>query len=599
MASHRTTPTYSTAPSAVPATRSTRTPPAAPSAPAASRQGLKRAALYARVSTEKQEREETVASQVDLLYQAAATSGYDIAPTSVFIDEGVSGARLDRPALDRLRDLAAEGAFEVLLVTVPDRLARRYAYQVLLVEEFTRCGCEVVFVQHGLGASPEEQMLLQMQGVFAEYERALIQERTRRGRLFAARQGRVNWGNPPYGYTYIRKTPTAPQHLVINEAEAEVVRLIYRWCVEEQCSSYTIQRRLTAQGIVPRKARQGRWAQSSIIEILRDSLYKGEAYYTRTQAREAHQPYGRRGRHDRVPANTQGRSRRPPSEWIAVPVPAVIDPETWERAQGQLRRNQERAQRHTTPHRYLLRSLLVCGHCGRRMVGSWSALGGRYICALRYPRHVPGACPGRSLGAPTIEQTVWEHVQTLLADPEVLRQQYEQGRGDPAVDVRAEHERAWLERKLTALEREKARLLDAYQAKVIELTELAERRERLTEQGQQLRTRVQEIEQQRRDRSAELRLLEGVDAFCTSIRDAMVAPSFEVKQKVLQLVVQRIVVEDHRITIEHVVPSGPIRLQPEHHAPAGPCQKTRPRARAVCPWQASDDHKDLPRGACP
>jgi len=196
-----------------------------------------------------------VASQVDLLHKAAAASGYDIAPTSVFIDEGVSGARLDRPALDRLRDLAAEGAFEVLLVTVPDRLARRYAYQVLLVEEFTRCGCEVIFVQHGLGTSPEEQMLLQMQGVFAEYERALIQERTRRGRLFAARQGRVNWGNPPYGYTYIRKTPITPQHLVVNEAEAEVVRLMYRWCVEEQMSSYAIQRRLTAQGIVPIGAR--------------------------------------------------------------------------------------------------------------------------------------------------------------------------------------------------------------------------------------------------------------------------------------------------------------------------------------------------------
>jgi site-specific DNA recombinase len=159
---------------------------------------------------------------------------------------------------------------------------------------------------------------------------------------------------------------------------------------------------------------------------------------------------------------------------------------------------------------------------------------------------------------------VWEHVQTLLADPEVLRQQYEQGRGDPAVDVRAEHERARLERKLSALEREKTRLLDAYQAEVIELTELAERRERLTEQGQMLRTRVQEIEQQRLDRVAELRLLEGVEAFCASSRNAMVAPSFKVKQKVLQLVVQRIVVEDHYITIEHVVPSGPIRLQPEH-----------------------------------
>ena len=210
MASHRTVAAHA----AISKTHPKTARPTEPTSTASGQASLKRAALYARVSTEKQEREDTVASQVEMLYQEAAEAGYDIAPTSVFIDEGVSGSRLDRPALDRLRDLAAEGVFEVLLVTTPDRLARRYAYQVLLVEEFHRCGCDVVFVQHGLGASPEEQMLLQMQGVFAEYERALIQERTRRGRLYAARQGHVNWGNPPYGYTYVCKTQTTPQHLL-------------------------------------------------------------------------------------------------------------------------------------------------------------------------------------------------------------------------------------------------------------------------------------------------------------------------------------------------------------------------------------------------
>jgi site-specific DNA recombinase len=176
--------------------------------------------------------------------------------------------------------------------------------------------------------------------------------------------------------------------------------------VEEQLSSYAIQRRLTAHKLPSRKARHGRWVQSSIIEILHDSLYKGEASDNRTQASDVHQPYGLRSRTDRVPGNGRGRTRRSPSEWIAVPVPAIIDPETWERAQAQLRQNQARAQRHTTPHRYLLRSLLVCGRCGRWMVGSWSTQGGRYICALRYPRHVPRACTGRSLSAPTIEQTM-------------------------------------------------------------------------------------------------------------------------------------------------------------------------------------------------
>jgi site-specific DNA recombinase len=304
--------------------------------------------LYARVSTDKQEREETVASQVDLLRQTAEARGYEVLPGNIFIDDGVSGTRLDRPALERLRDLVAEGAFEVVLVTAPDRLARRYAYQVVLVEELTRCGCEVVFVHQSLGASPEEQMLLQMQGVFAEYERALIHERTRRGQLFAARQGRVNWGNPPYGYTYIHKTATTPQHLVVNETEAEVVRQIYRWCVEEQMSSYAIHRRLTVQGIPPRKSKYGRWAQSSVIEILRDSVYKGEAYYNRTQPGDVRRPYGLRGLKDRHPGNGQSRTRRPQTEWVPVRVPALIDPQTWDRAQGQLARNRERAQRNNT-----------------------------------------------------------------------------------------------------------------------------------------------------------------------------------------------------------------------------------------------------------
>src|ERR687886_3023283 len=169
-----------------------------------------RAAIYARVSTERQERQQTIGSQVSALRDWAGAQGHVLAEAHLFRDEGFSGSRLDRPALDALRDAIRDGAIDVVAVFSPDRLARKYAYQVLLIEEFRRAGCEIVFVQHPLGSSPEEQMLVQMQGVFAEYERALIQERTRRGRLFAARHGRVNWGNPPYGYTYVRKTLTTP-----------------------------------------------------------------------------------------------------------------------------------------------------------------------------------------------------------------------------------------------------------------------------------------------------------------------------------------------------------------------------------------------------
>ena len=206
-----------------------------------------------RVSSDQQEKEQTIASQVDALQQAEQERGYHFAPECVFTDDGYTGARLDRPALDRLRDLAAEGAFEAIFVYTPDRLARHYAYQVLFLEEFERVGCTMIFLNHAFSNSPEEQMLLQMQGVFAEYEKTQIQERTRRGRLFAARQGRVNWGqNTTYGYRYVRKTETTPQQLIVEESEAAVVRQIYQWLVEEQMSSYSIQKRLTERQIPTR-----------------------------------------------------------------------------------------------------------------------------------------------------------------------------------------------------------------------------------------------------------------------------------------------------------------------------------------------------------
>ena len=524
---------------------------------------MKRAALYARVSTDKQEREETIESQLDALQKAVEVGAYEVPAGGVFVDENASGTHLDRPALDRLWDLAAEGAFDAVLVWSPDRLARRYAYQVVLMEELARGGCEVIFVHHPFGQSPEEQMLLQIQGVFAEYERALIQERTRRGQLFAARQGRVNWGNPPYGYTYVRKTATTPQHLLIHEAEAEVVHHIYRWCMEEQLSSYAIHKRLTLQGIPTRKHNRRGWAQSTVIEILRDSVYKGDGYYNRTGPGDTTRPYMQRGLKDQRPGNHRTRVQRPQEEWIAVRVPVLIDSETWELAQVQLQRNRQRARRNNTKHAYLLRSLLVCGCCGRRLIGSWAAQGGRYGCAARYPRYAPGACDGRSVMAQSVEAVVWNHVKALLADPAVLQAQYEQGRGDPAVDVKADQERERIERKLTGLNREVSRLIDAYQAEIIELSELAERRRSVEAQGWMLRQRLREIAQQRANWENELRLLEGAEAFCASVRGSLEEPSFEVKQKVLQLVVDRIVVEEARVVIQHVVPTGPVRLQTE------------------------------------
>src|SRR5262245_15537692 len=167
---------------------------------------MKAAAIYARVSSDKQKEEKTIASQTAALTEFARKEGYDVPREWIFEDEGFSGASLVRPGLERLRDLAAEGQLEAILVYSPDRLSRKYAYQILLTEEFARNGVEMVFVKAPKSDTPEDQLLLQFQGMIAEYERAQILERSRRGKRHRARQGQVSVLGAPYGYCYVRKS---------------------------------------------------------------------------------------------------------------------------------------------------------------------------------------------------------------------------------------------------------------------------------------------------------------------------------------------------------------------------------------------------------
>ena len=170
----------------------------------------RRDALYARVSSERQAKEQTIASQLDALKRRITEDGLECDPELCFVDDGYSGSSLIRPALDRLRDQAAAGAIDRLYVLSPDRLSRRYAYQVLIVEELVRCGVEIVFLNNALGKDPEENLLLQVQGMIAEYERAQILERSRRGKRHRARQGQINvLSGAPYGYRYVRKCDDA------------------------------------------------------------------------------------------------------------------------------------------------------------------------------------------------------------------------------------------------------------------------------------------------------------------------------------------------------------------------------------------------------
>src|SRR5262249_60967665 len=212
---------------------------------------MKIAAIYARVSSARQQRQETISSQVTALLDYAQAHDYQVSPHHIYQDDGYSGASLDRPAVAPLRDAVAAGVLEAVLILSPDRLARQFAYQYVVTEEFERAGCRVVFVSHGFATTPAERMLQEMTGVFAEYERAQITERCRRGRLYHARQGRLWMPQAPYGYGYLPRTETCPRRLVINDAQAEDRRKPFPWPVGGPSPTHQINQALKQKGQPP------------------------------------------------------------------------------------------------------------------------------------------------------------------------------------------------------------------------------------------------------------------------------------------------------------------------------------------------------------
>jgi len=224
------------------------------------------AAIYARVSSERQKEENTIKSQIECLLTYASSKEYTIPAAWKFVDDGFSGSNLIRPALERLRDEAASGHLETVIIHAPDRLSRKYAHQALLIEELTRQGVKVLFVKSVQGTTPEELLLVQFQGMIAEYERAQIIERSRRGKLYKARNGDVSvLSGAPYGYTYNKKTDIAQASYEINKQEAEIVCEVFELYTRQNFSIGKIVKHLNNQGVPTKKNSQWERSTGSVL----------------------------------------------------------------------------------------------------------------------------------------------------------------------------------------------------------------------------------------------------------------------------------------------------------------------------------------------
>jgi len=524
----------------------------------------KTAAIYARVSSERQKEEGTIASQTALLLEYAKDHELSVPSEWIFEDEGYSGATLARPGLEHLRDLAAEGQIEVVLIYAPDRLSRKYAYQVLLTEEFCRHGVETIFLKSAAAETPEERLMLQFQGMIAEYERAQIAERTRRGKRHRAKAGCVNvLCGAPYGYRYIRKSEHSQAYYDIVEAQAEVVRKIFAWYTQELLSIGAIARRLNEEQ-VPTRSGRGLWERSTVWGMLRNPAYHGSACFGKTEIcarRRMTRPLRQKGGYSRRCSSSREKER---SQWIEIAVPALVSPATFASAQERLAQNKQRSLRNTQEPT-LLQGLLVCEQCGyalyrtstrttRRQIKYYRCLGSDRYRHLRGP-----ACSCRPIRQDYLDDLVWQEVLRLLRTPQLIQAELERRRTESLNSSAVQQRQEQVSRELTRLGQQMDKLLDAYQEGLIALADLRKRSPEIKKKLGALEQEQQNLKVRAVQDKRWIEVSNSMETFLGRLNETAQTMTPGERQKLLRLLVKQITVGKDLITVHHSIPTGATR----------------------------------------
>jgi len=525
---------------------------------------MQRAAIYARVSSERQEQEQTIQSQLASLRRYADEQGFYTNSALTYSDDGFSGTHLDRPALDELRDHAREGRFDVVVVLCPDRLARKYAYQVVLLEEFQRARVEVHFCERPISDSPDDQLLLQIQGAIAEYERVKILERSRRGRLHRARMGELGPSRPPYGYRYAARRHGGDGQIRIHEEEAAMVRQIFAWYAEEGATLYSTLQKLNRS---PWKPRAGGklWSGATVLRMLHCEWYIGTAYYNRTKNRRNDQSVSN------YPARKPPRrivTLRPKDEWIAVSVPALIDDTQFARVQERIQENRRFAKRRQKREGvFLLKGLLKCGRCGHAYIGETHVETRSncteyqyqyYLCGLRMaplPHAVGTRCQNKRLRAAGVDEIVWTTVRDLLLDSDALAKELAAWVDRATTQSQQPDGRiSQTEMRLKELTRQRDRLTDAYQFGTLDLEAFHERINAIEKHRLEAQHTLAHIRAEQSEVETVKNHAAGVKSMVDQLKPSLLNANFETKQTILRLLIERVIVNNQQLEIHLALP---------------------------------------------
>jgi site-specific DNA recombinase len=550
------------------------------------------AAIYARVSSARQKKDQTIGSQTAALRDHARQLGVELPEEWVFEDEGHSGATLVRPALEALRDLAAQGCVDVVLCYSPDRLARKFAYQALLIEEFTRAGVRVEFVRGPRGDSPEDQLMVQFQGMFAEYEKAQLMERYRRGKAYRARTGSVNvLSGAPFGYRYVRKSDHAGAAYEIIGHEAVLVAEMFRRYADDGASIADLARWLTSQG-APTRTGKHRWDRSVVWAMLRNPAYAGTAVFGKTMTVSESPAINR-------VARLQGRSvpravktvDRPKEEWTQIPVPAIVTPGTFERAGQRLEDNKRFASRNTKVPS-LLQGLAACSACGYGYYRTSARTTSRKIYYYRclgsddYRYEGGRVCGNKPVRADYLDTVVWDHITGLLADPALIRAEISKRLDAARTSDPATRQRKRLELEAAGATASITAMIEAFSEQLLTIDELRARMPHLRARQANLQGQINALDTQAADRETYLKLADDLEGFLTQLRSNAVTATTPERQRVLRLLVKDVLIGPEKITIRHRIP---IRERTSHSNQEHQAPDTEGDQSASCPLRWGRD----------